>query len=78
MFSHHCANAIWTLKRLEGLHLFVLVIFFCQKVSITLQRMQASSILSQAIVVSLAISQLSLLQDTPSITTVDLLQVVDF
>jgi len=47
MFSHHCANAIWSLKGPKGLHLSILVTFICQKVSITLQRMQASSILSR-------------------------------
>jgi len=40
--------------------------------------MQASSILSQVIAISLATSQLPPLQDTPPITTTDLLQVVDF
>jgi hypothetical protein len=29
MFLHDCANAIWSLKRLEGLHLFALVTFLC-------------------------------------------------
>jgi hypothetical protein len=46
MFLHDCANAIWSLKGPEGLHLFVLVTFLCKKISITLQRMQMSSILS--------------------------------
>jgi hypothetical protein len=53
MFLHHCANAIWSLKGLEGLHLLTLVTFICQKVSITLQKMQTSSILSRAIAGSL-------------------------
>jgi hypothetical protein len=78
MFLHECANAIWSLKGIEGPHLSSLVTFLRQKVSITLQRMQMSSILSQAIVVGLATSRLPPLQDTPPITTVDLLQVVDF
>jgi hypothetical protein len=39
VFLHDCANAIWSLKRSEGLYLFVLVTFFGQKISITLQRM---------------------------------------
>ncbi len=49
VFLHDCANAIWSLKGPKGLHLSTLVIFFRQKVSITLERMQASSILSRAI-----------------------------
>jgi hypothetical protein len=42
VFLHDCANAIWSLKGLEGLHLFILVTFLCQKLLIVLQRMQAS------------------------------------
>jgi len=49
VFLHNCANAIWSLKGTKGLHLFTLVTFFHQKISITLQRMQTSSILSQAV-----------------------------
>jgi len=56
VFLHDCANALWSLKRLEGLHLFTLVIFLCQKVLITLLKMQASSISSWAIVIGLATS----------------------
>ncbi len=59
MFLHNYANAIWSLKRQEGSHLFVLVTSFIIKISITFQRMQASSILSQTIVVSLFTSRLS-------------------
>jgi hypothetical protein len=33
---YDCANAIWSLKRTKGSHLSILVIFFCQKVLITL------------------------------------------
>jgi hypothetical protein len=29
---HDCANVIWSLKMLEGLHLFVLVTFFRQDI----------------------------------------------
>jgi hypothetical protein len=58
MFSHNCANAIWNLKWPEDFHLSILVTFLCQKISITLQKMQASSILSEAIVVGLVTSQL--------------------
>jgi len=78
VFLQNCANAIWNLKGTESPHLSTLVNFLCQKVSITLQKMQASSILSQAIVVGIITSRLSPLQDTPPITSADLLQVVDF
>jgi hypothetical protein len=43
---HDFTNVIWNLRELKGNHLFVLVIFLYQKISITLQRMQTSSILS--------------------------------
>jgi hypothetical protein len=56
MFLHNCANAIWSFKWPEGLHLYVLVTFIRQKISITLQKLQASSILSQVITVGLATS----------------------
>jgi hypothetical protein len=73
VFLHDCANVIWSLKGLEGLHLFILVIFFHQKISITMQRMQAPSILSWAIAIGLAISWLPPLYNTPPITTTNLL-----
>jgi len=44
VFLNDFANAIWSLKGLEGLHLSILVIFLNKKTSSTLQRMQASSI----------------------------------
>jgi hypothetical protein len=50
------ANAIWSLKGIKGSHPFTVVTFFRQKVSITLQMIQASSILSQAIVIGLVTS----------------------
>jgi hypothetical protein len=53
VFLHNCANAIWSFKGLEGPPLFILVIFLCQKISITLQRMQTSSILSRVIMIGL-------------------------
>jgi hypothetical protein len=40
--------------------------------------MQASSILSRAVAVGLATSQLPPLQDTPPTTMIDLLQAIDF
>jgi hypothetical protein len=51
VFLHDCANAIWSLKRLEGLHLLTLVTFLCQKVLIALQKIQASLILSWAVAI---------------------------
>jgi len=78
MFSHDCANAIWNLKGLEGPHISIMVTFIYQKVSITLQRMLAPSVLNRVVVVGLAISQLPPYQDTPPITTFDLLQAIDF
>jgi hypothetical protein len=56
---------------------FVFVTFLCKKISITLQRMQASSILSWAAAVGLATSQLPPLQNAPPITATNLLQGVD-
>jgi hypothetical protein len=58
VFLHNCADAMWNLKRLEGSPLFVLVTFLYQKISIILQRMQTSSILSWAVTVRVVISQL--------------------
>ncbi len=78
MFLHNCANAIWSLKGPECPCLSNLVTSRCQKVSITLHKMQAFSILSQAIAMDLATSQLPPLQNTPPITTTNLLQGVDF
>jgi hypothetical protein len=78
VFLHDCANAIWNLKRPKGPHLSTLVIFFHQKVSTTLQKMQASSILNQVVVIGLAMSRLSPLQNTPPITIIDLLQAINF
>jgi hypothetical protein len=49
---HNYANAIWSLKRPEGPHLSILITLFHQKISITLQKMQASFILNWAVVVS--------------------------
>ncbi len=46
VFLHNCAHAIWSLKGPKGPPFFVLVIFLWRKNSITLQRLQAYSILS--------------------------------
>jgi hypothetical protein len=73
VFLHDCVNTIWSLKGTEGFHLSTLVTFFCQKVSITLQRMQMFFILSWV-----ATDRLPSFQDPPPITKIDLLQVVDF
>ncbi len=78
MFSHKCANAILSLKGVEGPLFFVLVTFLQHKNSVTLQRLQASSISSRAVVIGLTSSQLPSLQDTSPISTIDLLQVIDF
>jgi hypothetical protein len=56
VFLHECANVIWSLKRPEGPPLFVLVTFLRQRISITLQRMQTSSILSQVVAICLTTS----------------------
>jgi hypothetical protein len=74
VFLHNWANAIWSLKGLERPYLSTLVIFLRQKFSITLQRMQASFILSWAIIIGLTTSWLPPLQNTPPITVTDLLQ----
>jgi hypothetical protein len=74
VFLHNYANAIWSLKRSKGLPLSVVVYFLQQRISITLPRMQTSSILSWAIVVDLIISLLPL--GHTFIAMVDLLQVV--
>jgi len=46
VFLHNYANAIWSLQGTKSPHLSTLVTFFHQKVFITLQRMQVSSILN--------------------------------
>jgi hypothetical protein len=53
---HDYANAIWSLKRPKGFHLFVSVFFFNQKISILLQKMQPFSILSRVVAVGLVTS----------------------
>jgi hypothetical protein len=73
VFLHNRANAIWSLKRLKGPPIFVLVTFLCQIFYITLQIMQASSILNRAIAIGLTISQLPALEDIPPITMAHLL-----
>jgi hypothetical protein len=73
VFLHDHANAIWSLKRLKGPPIFVLVSFFGQIFFITLQIMQASSILNQVVAIGLTISQLPPLEDTPPITMAHLL-----
>jgi len=78
VFLHDYANAICNVKRPESPHLSILVIFLHQKVLITLQRMQTSSILNRAIAISLTTSRLPPFYDIPPITMADLLQVVGF
>jgi len=66
VFLHNCANAIWNFKGTEGPLLSIYLGFlFLSKISITLQRMQTSSILSRVIMISLIISWLPPLHDTP-------------
>jgi len=57
VFLHDCANAMWNFKGLKGPLIYVLVTFLCQKISITLQRMQTSSILSRVIAIGVTTSQ---------------------
>jgi hypothetical protein len=49
VFLHNCADVIWSFKRLEGPSLFVLITFLHKKNSITLQRIQTSSIFNQVV-----------------------------
>jgi hypothetical protein len=56
VFSHNYANAMWNFKGPLDLPIYVLVSFFDKKISITLQRMQASSILNWTIAVGLTTS----------------------
>jgi len=78
VFLHDYANAIWSLKGIEGPHLSTLIIFFRQKVLITLQMIQLSSILSWVITIGLTTSRLPPLQNTPLMIIIDLLQVVGY
>jgi len=50
VFLHDCANAMWNFKKPKGPPLSM-VTFLHKKISITLQRMQASSILSWVITI---------------------------
>jgi hypothetical protein len=70
-YLHKQADVFYTimpthleLEMPEGLHLSVLVTFLHQKVSVELQRMQTSSILSWMIAIGLIISHLPPLHDT--------------
>jgi hypothetical protein len=78
VFLHDCANAIWSLKGTKGFHLSSLVTCLHQKISITLQKMQMFSILNQVIAIGLVMARLSPLQNTSPISTIDLLQVINF
>jgi hypothetical protein len=78
VFLHNYANAIWSVKGTKSFYLSTLVTFLRKKVSIILQRMQVSSILSRAIVIDLTTSWLPPLQNTPPITTANLLQAISF
>jgi len=78
MFLHECTNAIWNLKGLKAPPFcFVVVTFLHERTSITLQRMQTSSILSQVLTITIGLATFELppLQDIAPIATVDLLQI---
>jgi hypothetical protein len=77
VFLHTCANAIWSFKGPEGPPFYILVTFLQQNIWITLQRLQASSILNRA-VTNLTTSWLPLLHDTSPISTINLLQATSF
>jgi hypothetical protein len=77
-FLHDCANAIWSLKGLESSHLSTLVTYLYQIFLITLQRMQASFILSWVIAVGLVISLATSFQLPPFQNTPNLLQAINF
>jgi len=64
IFLHNCANAIWSFKRPKGLFLFILVPFLHQFFLITLQRMQATSILNWVVMVNLTTFRLPSFQYT--------------
>ncbi len=66
------------LEKVKRPFIFLFWLFFYQKISITLQRMQAFSILSWVIVIDLSTSWLPPLGNKPPITMVDLLQAIDF
>jgi hypothetical protein len=57
---------------------FCLVTFLWQKFLITLQKLQTSSILSQAVAIGLATSQLPPIHDTSPISMTNLLQTASF
>jgi hypothetical protein len=65
VFLHDCVNVVWSLKGPKHPPLSILVTSFYQKIPITLQNMQTSSILSWAITIGLATSQHPLFQDSP-------------
>lgn len=64
-FLHDCVNVVWSLKGPKHPPLSILVTYFYQKILITLQNMQTSSILSWVITIGLATSQHPLFQDSP-------------
>ncbi len=55
-FLHDHANVIWSLKGPKGVPFFCFDYFFYQKISITLQRIQSSSILNWEVAVGLSFS----------------------
>jgi hypothetical protein len=73
VFLHNCANVVWSLKGPDGLPLSIMVTFLHKKNPITLQRMQASSILSRTIAIGLTTSQFPPFENTTPITITSLL-----
>jgi hypothetical protein len=68
-FLQVCTNNVWGMKDSGGPPLSILSTYFRQRVSIALQKLQAPTILSQALVVGLTTSWLPPLTDPLSITT---------
>jgi hypothetical protein len=75
IFVHDYGNITWGMKWLEGYPLLFWFFFFGQIISITLQKIQTSSILTQEVAIGLATFELTPFQDLPPIPTIDLLQV---
>jgi hypothetical protein len=83
VFLRDCDTTIWSLKGLKGPPLYVLITFLHKKISIMLQKMQTSFILSWVVMIGLVTHKLLLLEDTPNcqgwpITSCQLLKWRDF
>jgi hypothetical protein len=72
VFLNNCAIAIWSLKGLEGPPFYVLLFLFNKKIQLqALQKLQAFSILSRMVAITLITSRLPPFLDTPPISTTD-------